>query len=154
MFPFLSLVVVITFVHIPSCWVIEAFYQVFPGILPQAAERYRAANRTLHKWQKTEAVGFMLGVFGDGTKEEKLCLRACLQLHALQWCWVLPTESEKEIWGTALWAPADEKQTLGAVTPHLYSRDYQACCRSDWAAQGAAADPVSANLNKLSWKLK
>lgn len=95
MFPFLSLVVVITFVLIPSCWVIEAFYQVFPGILPQAAEKYRAANRAVHKWQKTEAEGFVLGVFGDGTKEEKLCLRARLQLRALQWCWVLPTEPER-----------------------------------------------------------
>lgn len=99
-FPFLSLAVVITYVRIPSCWVIEAFYQVFPGILPQAAER--TANRTLRIWQKTEGEGFMLGVSGGGTKEEKLCLRACLQLRALQWCWVLPSEPEKEIWGTAL----------------------------------------------------
>lgn len=37
----------------------------------------------------------MLGVFGGGTKEEKCCPQACLQLHALQWCWVLPSEPEK-----------------------------------------------------------
>lgn len=77
MFPFLSLVVII-----PECtphpvWVIEAFYQVFTGILPQAAERYRAANKTLHKWQKAEAEGFVLGVFGGGTKEEKGSGLAC-----------------------------------------------------------------------------
>lgn len=69
---------------IPFGWGIEAFYQVFPVSLPQAAGTHRTATNTLHKRQKEEAEGCMLEAFGGGTEEEELLCRACLQLCALQ----------------------------------------------------------------------